>query len=117
VQQAPESGQPAQPPETDAAAKPETQQEPKGVLRLLAAGHFKGVADVRLRINFADQLPDDMPALSPATENGAAYAKFLAIYNDLNPAPPPAEDAPTEPAGVPAEGEGPPPDTEAEAAA
>lgn len=28
----------------------------KGVLRLLEAGHFKGVADVRLRINFFDEL-------------------------------------------------------------
>ena len=27
-----------------------------GVIRLLEAGHFKGVADVRLRINFHDQL-------------------------------------------------------------
>ena len=28
----------------------------RGVLRLLEAGHFKGVADVRLRINFHDEL-------------------------------------------------------------
>ena len=28
----------------------------KGVLRLLEAGHFRGVADVRLRINFFDEL-------------------------------------------------------------
>ncbi len=28
----------------------------KGVIRLLQAGHFKGVADVRLRINFFDEL-------------------------------------------------------------
>ncbi|HUU85634.1 MAG TPA: hypothetical protein VM243_19215, partial [Phycisphaerae bacterium] len=27
-----------------------------GVIRLLEAGHFKGVADVRLRINFFEQL-------------------------------------------------------------
>lgn len=30
----------------------------KGVVHNIQAGHFKGVADVRLRINFADQLPD-----------------------------------------------------------
>ena len=30
--------------------------EPRGVLRLLEAGHFQGVADVRLRINFFDEL-------------------------------------------------------------
>jgi len=33
----------------------ETNEVP-GVLRLLQAGHFKGVADVRLRINFHDEL-------------------------------------------------------------
>ncbi|MCH8822681.1 MAG: hypothetical protein IH984_04145 [Planctomycetes bacterium] len=48
---------------TDAQITPVQQEEPKepkksahGVLRLLEAGHFKGVADVRLRINFHDQL-------------------------------------------------------------
>ena len=30
--------------------------DPKGVIRLLQQGHFKGVADIRLRINFYDQL-------------------------------------------------------------
>ncbi|MHC5083111.1 MAG: hypothetical protein ACYTET_04135 [Planctomycetota bacterium] len=36
--------------------KPQTQEKVKGVLRLLAEGHFKGVADVRLRINFHDEI-------------------------------------------------------------
>lgn len=47
----------------DAQITPVQQEEPNepkksahGVLRLLEAGHFKGVADVRLRINFHDQL-------------------------------------------------------------
>jgi len=31
-------------------------EKTKGVVRLLQEGHFKGVADVRLRINFADEL-------------------------------------------------------------
>jgi hypothetical protein len=31
-------------------------EKARGVLRLLEAGHFKGVADVRLRINFFDEL-------------------------------------------------------------
>lgn len=31
-------------------------EEGKGVLRLLQEGHFKGVSDVRLRINFFDEL-------------------------------------------------------------
>jgi len=30
--------------------------DPKGVIRLLQQGHFKGVADIRLRINFHDKL-------------------------------------------------------------
>lgn len=38
----------------------------KGVLRLLMDGHFKGVADVRLRINFHDELS--------AVQQGAARA-------------------------------------------
>ncbi len=33
-----------------------TAENVPGVIRLLEAGHFKGVADVRLRINFQDQL-------------------------------------------------------------
>jgi len=38
----------------DADDGPETSA--KGVIRLLEAGHFRGVADVRLRINFHDEL-------------------------------------------------------------
>jgi len=34
----------------------ETADDGQGVLRLLQEGHFKGVADVRLRINFHDEL-------------------------------------------------------------
>jgi hypothetical protein len=74
---------------------------PRGVLRLLQEGHFKGVADLRLRINFFDQLaaigqgesgeestdaPDDPPAQwepSAPNGNGVAYEKFLAIYNKI----------------------------------
>lgn len=32
------------------------QEKVKGVVRLLHEGHFKGVADIRLRINFHEQL-------------------------------------------------------------
>jgi hypothetical protein len=42
--------------ETGAAATLHENPLEKGVLRLLASGHFKGVADVRLRINFFDEL-------------------------------------------------------------
>lgn len=40
-----------------------TETAEKGVIRLLLAGHFQGVADIRLRINFADELPP------PPTQN------------------------------------------------
>ena len=36
--------------------EPDPPEKVKGVIRLLQAGHFKGVADVRLRINFFDEL-------------------------------------------------------------
>ena len=113
-------------------------EKAKGVIRLLQEGHFKGVADVRLRINFFDELtalglvetqgnaapegtsealrneppvepvaPDELsseaivlnelagetaeaptetktlPELSPPSGKGVAYAKFLAIYNEM----------------------------------
>lgn len=48
----------------------EEQDHTKGVIRLLEAGHFKGVADVRLRINFFDELSAraTQSAQSTATE-------------------------------------------------
>jgi len=44
--------------ETEASTAPASEKlrPAHGVLRLLQEGHFKGVADVRLRINFADEL-------------------------------------------------------------
>jgi hypothetical protein len=39
----------------------------RGVIRLLQEGHFRGVADVRLRINFADELQGIEAANSSAT--------------------------------------------------
>lgn len=45
---------PAAPPPS--SGSPDAQQPAAGVLRLLSEGHFKGVADVRLRINFAEEL-------------------------------------------------------------
>ncbi len=50
------------PPEQSGAVAPATlehlneEDNVPGVIRLLEAGHFKGVADVRLRINFFDEL-------------------------------------------------------------
>lgn len=67
-------------------------QQQRGVIRLLAAGHFHGVADVRLRTIFADELTAagiELPEPSPPHGNGRAYAKHLAAYNAArSPAPP-----------------------------
>jgi hypothetical protein len=42
---------------TDGAANPDdSSTDVQGVIRLLEAGHFQGVADVRLRINFHEEL-------------------------------------------------------------
>lgn len=61
---------------------PEDQPDGKGVLRLLESGHFRGVADLRLRMNFAEELEGrELPELSQPRGNGKAYAKFLAQYN------------------------------------
>lgn len=43
-------------PKPNVVEAPESEGSAKGVLRLLQEGHFKGVADVRLRINFFDEL-------------------------------------------------------------
>jgi hypothetical protein len=58
---------------TDAPAPEAAQDSEKarGVLRLLEAGHFKGVADVRLRINFFEQLSAN------AASQGASTAQSL----------------------------------------
>lgn len=62
----------------------EETQEARGVLRLLQEGHFKGVADIRLRINFSEELADaQLAGLSTPKGNGKAYEKFLAIYQDM----------------------------------
>jgi len=43
-------------PVRDESPKGETTGDGRGVIRLLESGHFRGVADVRLRINFFDEL-------------------------------------------------------------
>jgi len=72
------------PPNAD--AKPATpilgEDEPKakGVIRLLQAGHFKGVADVRLRINFFDEL-QSLEHASLAEAAGANVSSLLDAVN------------------------------------
>ena len=64
----------SQPPELVAAEEsPEDDGGAHGVLRLLMAGHFKGVADVRLRINFHDQIAAaEAEAAKAATQEAVA---------------------------------------------
>ena len=62
------------------------EQHVPGVLRLLEAGHFKGVADIRLRMVFGEQIRDagmELPELSAPKGKGVAYAKFLEQYMGL----------------------------------
>jgi hypothetical protein len=48
-------------------------KEIKGVIRNLLNGHFKGVSDVRLRINFADEINELQSAeMEKAVENGVS---------------------------------------------
>jgi hypothetical protein len=50
------SGEPLSAEVADVSGDEPTGEEEKGVIRLLLEGHFKGVSDVRLRINFNDEL-------------------------------------------------------------
>lgn len=56
----------------------------KGVIRNLLNGHFKGVADVRLRINFNDEIVTlEQAKLAEVTETGIS-ALSEAINNEIN---------------------------------
>jgi len=59
--------QPVEVPEDN--APPQVEDEAKGVVRLLLAGHFKGVADVRLRMNFFEEIQTrQSAAVAPVVE-------------------------------------------------
>jgi len=55
----------------------------RGVIRLLMAGHFKGVADVRLRINFHEQLQGLQAAGSQAAAGDQAVSVKSAVSEQL----------------------------------
>jgi hypothetical protein len=55
-QESPEPAQIEEPSSTEPQSELQENDTEKGVLRNLLAGHFKGVSDVRLRINFFDEL-------------------------------------------------------------
>lgn len=63
------------PGDSPAESAPATPDEsPRGVIRLLQEGHFRGVADVRLRINFAEELQGIQAAGTGALLNEALPA-------------------------------------------
>lgn len=58
----------------------------KGVLKKFQDpdSQFNGVADLRLRINFADQLQGlEISLVSEPKEEGSAYSRFLEIYKGI----------------------------------
>lgn len=62
---APAEDQGVDTPTTDKPGKGPKSGRAHGVLRLLAAGHFHPVAEQRLRVNFADLLPDSAGNSNP----------------------------------------------------
>ena len=78
----------AEAPPSASAGSASPAEESRGVIRLLQEGHFRGVADVRLRINFAEELQgvqaartsailrEQLPALHEAIDT--AIETFLA---------------------------------------
>jgi len=66
-------------PETELEVQAET-GDGRGVLRLLQEGHFKGVADVRLRINFHEELS----ALQDDALKDVAAERLPALADSIN---------------------------------
>lgn len=81
-EQTPESNEASEPtPAASESSVDETNDttDAQGVLRLLGEGHFKGVADVRLRINFFDELT----AIEAAKVQAVAEEKANGILNSV----------------------------------
>lgn len=78
----------------DAPARPE-----RGVVRLIANDHFSGVADLRLRIRFQEQIsaagvaPMEPSELDTTATRGRAYSRLVEEYTALFSEP--VEEAPT----------------------
>jgi hypothetical protein len=100
-----DESQPAPPPRPD--QEKNNDGETKGVVCLLQEEHFKGVADIRLRINFfnefnaikSEELIDGLNEIKASHEshvlknNGKAYNKFLTILNNMPTFETPANDS------------------------
>jgi hypothetical protein len=82
-----EEPQEPQPQEAPAVEGRQTEEDDgPGVLELLQQGHFKGVADVRLRINFADEIAaleqEQLQALT-ATETGSVAESIAGLVDSF----------------------------------
>ncbi len=62
--------------EIEVEDSPDSGGRPPGVIRNILAGHFKGVAEIRLRLNFADQL-GALQAEATAEAAGDATDSFV----------------------------------------
>lgn len=68
--------------------KSASEPEPKGVLRLIQEGHFNGVADVRLRINFFKQLQSLENVAAQDTARQAVEAFNQVVSDSIDNQPP-----------------------------
>lgn len=71
--------------DTKAAESEEVEDEGKGALRLLQDGHFNGVSDVRLRINFHEELAAMEAEEQKAAVEGMIDELLAAISSGLEP--------------------------------
>jgi hypothetical protein len=56
----------------------------RGVIRHIQDGHFKEVADIRLRLNFREELKGvEPPSLETIDRAGAAFARFFKLYREM----------------------------------
>lgn len=75
-----QSGAPGAAPSNPEVAPVAEGKAAKGVLRLIQEGHFHGVADVRLRINFAEELQ----GIAAGNVSGALKEGLTALQSELN---------------------------------
>ncbi len=61
-----------------------SEEKVKGVIRLLQAGHFKGVADVRLRINFYDEIQAIEGQALKSTASGSFETFNQSIQDEIS---------------------------------
>ena len=71
-----------QSPDTSSSTAATVSEKSPGVVRLLEEGHFKGVADVRLRINFFEELEAGNAAAAALPEGAAALVSDVGAALD-----------------------------------